>query len=523
MAKKRKKKATETSRNPVMERVVLVEASDKYSDYPSSGLTPTRLAQIFREADGGDVYRQMQLFEEMEEKDPHLFSQLQTRKQAVTGLDWEVQPASEDAVDKEVAEWVKDQLEGLENLNGIMMDMLDAIGKGVSVMEILWGSDEDGQNVIEDIVRVHPKKLMWDAMTDEMRICTEAHPEGISLVHNKFVVHRYKAKSGHGARAGILRVVSWMYLFKNYSLKDWVAFCEVFGMPLRLGKYDASASKDDKAALMQAIVSLGSDAAGIVPTSTSIEFVQARTTGTTDTYEKLARYCDEQISKAVLGQTLTSDSGGGSYAQSKTHDEVRHDLTVADAKALSMTIRRDIIGPLVEYNYGPGVGIPLFEIDCGDPDDLVQAAQIYVELGTRLGLPIAEDFLYKKFNIPKPEEGQELIRPPEGMGKEQPGGWPSKEAMKEAMKEAVPEDDRWQEELDGIVRLGVANSKELFRQMFEPLKELADSCGSLEELKAALSDEERVREAYEAMDVPEFTDLLHQGIYLARLIGRVQP
>ncbi|CAH8712517.1 DUF935 domain-containing protein, partial [Paenibacillus melissococcoides] len=38
-----------------------------------------RLAQIFREADAGDVLRQMELFEEMEEKDPHLFSQLQTR------------------------------------------------------------------------------------------------------------------------------------------------------------------------------------------------------------------------------------------------------------------------------------------------------------------------------------------------------------------------------------------------------------------------------------------------------------
>ena len=53
--------------------------------YPSNGLTPVRLAEIFREADTGDVMRQMELFEEMEEHDPHLFSQLQTRKNAVTG------------------------------------------------------------------------------------------------------------------------------------------------------------------------------------------------------------------------------------------------------------------------------------------------------------------------------------------------------------------------------------------------------------------------------------------------------
>ncbi len=49
------------------------------SSYPSQGLTPERLAAIFREADAGDVRRQAELFEEMEEKDAHLGSVLQTR------------------------------------------------------------------------------------------------------------------------------------------------------------------------------------------------------------------------------------------------------------------------------------------------------------------------------------------------------------------------------------------------------------------------------------------------------------
>ena len=61
-----------------------------------------------------------------------------------------------------------------------------------------------------------------------------------------------------------------MYLFKNYTLKDWVAFCEVFGMPLRLGKYQPGASEDDKRALMQALVAIGADAAGIFPDGTAI-------------------------------------------------------------------------------------------------------------------------------------------------------------------------------------------------------------------------------------------------------------
>ena len=72
-------------RRPVTARVAVGDVNDKFSDYPSNGLTPRRLARIFREADEGNVRAQMELFEEMEEKDTHLFSQMQTRKLAVTG------------------------------------------------------------------------------------------------------------------------------------------------------------------------------------------------------------------------------------------------------------------------------------------------------------------------------------------------------------------------------------------------------------------------------------------------------
>nr|WP_261945060.1 DUF935 domain-containing protein [Paenibacillus melissococcoides] len=105
-------------RRPELNEIAVAPVWDKYSTYPSNGLTPVRLAQIFREADAGDVLRQMELFEEMEEKDPHLFSQLQTRKNAVTGLDFEVIPFSDDEWDKQIAEFVKEQIRRAGELRG---------------------------------------------------------------------------------------------------------------------------------------------------------------------------------------------------------------------------------------------------------------------------------------------------------------------------------------------------------------------------------------------------------------------
>ena len=124
---------------PETRELTVARVQDKYSEYPSNGLTPVRLAEIFREADTGDVMRQMELFEEMEEHDPHLFSQLQTRKNAVTGLDFEITAFGDEPRDKEIAEFVEEQLNGIEGMEDIETDLLDAIGKGIAVSEILWG------------------------------------------------------------------------------------------------------------------------------------------------------------------------------------------------------------------------------------------------------------------------------------------------------------------------------------------------------------------------------------------------
>ena len=524
MAKSKKKKKKEIRKydpavdtgidRPVSARIAVRDINDKYSDYPSKGLTPIRLARILQEADEGNVRSQMELFEEIEEKDAHVFSQMQTRKLAVTGLDWEIQACSEDEADQRVADFVKGQLEGLEDFGSVLLDLLDAIGKGISIMEIEWSVDPDGYDVIEDIAYVHPKKLVWDYQTDEMKVCTREYPEGISLPENKFAVHRYKAKSGHASRAGIMRIVAWMYMFKNFDIKDWVSFCEVFGMPLRLGKYDASASEDDKKQLMEAIVSLGTDAAGVVPTSTMIEFIEANKTSSSDVYEKLARYCDEQNSKAIVGQTLTADSGGGSYAQSKTHNDVRHDLTVADAVALAITVRRDIIRPLVEFNFGKDVDIPKIKFDCQEPEDLSQLVGIYERL-QKMGLGISEDHVYEKFNIPKPEDGEKILIPREG--NMAAGIRETETALKEGLE---PDTEDSQVQVDEIVAMSTGLSKELFQEMFRPVLREIDNYEDLVSLRDALKDEKKLKELYEDMDSVELDDLIRQGMYLSKLLGR---
>ena len=82
---------------------------------------------------------------------------------------------------------------------------------------------------------------------------------------------------------------------------------------------------------------------------------------------------------------------------SKTHNDVRHDLTVADCKALASTLRRDLIRPLCIFNFGEDKRIPYIRFDCEESEDLTQTATILGTLIEKVGLRIPTSFVYKKF------------------------------------------------------------------------------------------------------------------------------
>ncbi len=389
-----------------------VSLADRFSTYPSAGLTPGKLAAIFQEADQGAVRRQMELFEEMEEKDAHLAALLQTRKLAVLSLDYEVLPYAKTPEDEVIAGEVGEMVYAIPNLEGAFLDLLDAIGKGFALVEVVWEL-RGGRARVEELRWIPPKKVTF--VEDlKPRLVTAKEPwRGEELPAWKVLYHRYKARSGHDTRAGVLRVVGYMYLLKNFALKDWAAFNEVFGMPLRLGKYDPAATQADRESLITAIRSLGTDAAGIISKNTEIEFVEAtaRLSGNSNPYQVLAEFCNREMSKAILGQTLTTDTTGasGTYAAARVHAQVRRDLVEADAQALAQTLREQLLRPLVGFNFGWDKPVPWFRFRFEAEEDLKTLSEVYRNLAA-MGMPLTVEHVAERFGLPVPAGGQALIR-----------------------------------------------------------------------------------------------------------------
>jgi len=297
-----------------------------------------------------------------------------------------------------------------------------------------------------------------------------------------------------------------MSLVKKYSIKDWVTFAEVYGMPIRLGKYDATATQEDRDALIQAVIQLGTDAAGIISKNTEIEFIQS-VKDAKNIYEALGEFCNKEMSKAVLGQTLTADVGNGaSYAATKTHNEVRRDLTKADAKALAETLRRYLFHPLVRFNLGDGPNLPWMKHDLSEPEDEEKSAKVYSILIKDVGLPVGKKHVYEKFNIPEPEKGEEILTPPSSTPDVQT-------QLKMVLKSAAPISDH-QVEVDALADRARDMAGEAMQTLLKPVRELLQSGASLEEIQ------ERLPELLNDMETNDLEELIARSLFIADLYGR---
>ena len=408
-------KREEAVARPVVNEIAVQTIRDRYSSYPSQGLTPYRLAAIFKEADQGDVMRQAELFEEMEEKDLHLAGILQTRKLVVSGLEWEVLPASDAPEDKKIAEAAKEMVEYVENWDDFLLDMLDAVGKGFAVSEIMWELSE-GLWWIKECKWVHQRRFTFNTPTvllEYPRLITDANPVwGEELVPNKFLVHKYRSRSGHAARGGLLRPCAYGYLFKNYDIKDWLVFNELFSVPMRIGKYKQGTPATEIKALKQAVFNLGVDAAAVVSDTTLIELLETKATGTGATsFQAFADFWDRAMSKAVLGHTGSVEGTPGKLGSEDQAKDVRQDLLESDAKALMKTIKFQLLAPWTAFNFGPDAGVPKFDFHFEGEEDLEKTARMYGVLVKEVNFEgIPEDHLYERFDIPRPTAGQKTVK-----------------------------------------------------------------------------------------------------------------
>lgn len=484
---------------------------------PLASLTPAAVADILRRAAMGDAHDFLLAADDIREKDLHYAAVLQTRTLAVSGLPVDIQPWDDSAPAKKAAALVQDVLrEG--DLSRLIGHLMDAVAKGYAVAEIVWETSGSVWYPREII----PRPQHWftfDRDSGRLLRLVDGSAEGAEIAPYRMIVHQPPIHAGIPLLGGVARSALWAWVFKSYALRDWARFCELFGQPIRVGKYHQGASPDDVAVLRRAAFELGSDAAAVIPQEMVLELVESGSkAASADLYHRLIDYLDRQVSKAVLGQTMTTDSGtSGSLAQAKVHEQVRRELLEADARAMAATLMRDLIAPIVRLNLGDDAPLPTLKLQVEDPEDLAALADHVVKL-TQAGLPIPQWWVREKFGIPEVTDGEAVLGwaapktdtpPPETAA--QARAVPALHATPHAQQ--MPQPD----ELDRLVDEAMADWQPMVEPLSDAVQALLDAAA-----EQGLTAEEvgrRLEQALPGLPVQALAERLAHAQFAARLAG----
>lgn len=191
-------------------------------------------------------------------------------------------------------------------------------------------------------------------------------------------------------------------VFFSFALNNWAQFTETFGKPPRIAKYKPGTSEAEKNQLWEMLQNFGTDMAAMVSDNVVIDFADFNSkSASADLYSKLCEFCDDRITRRILGNTLTTKAvgTGGSYAQAKVHNLVRGDILAGDCRDLD-TFLSEHFSMLNHLNFSPQ-NIDVTVTPATDVN-LLERIQIDSKLFNEIGIDFPVDYWYQTYGIQAP-------------------------------------------------------------------------------------------------------------------------
>jgi len=382
---------------------------------------------------------------ESAQRDDRVATALNTRCKGLLGLPREITPSPRG--DRRKAKTAAKDLETLwaeTDLTESMIQLLRwQVMMGFAVAEILWTGDASAWTFSLKVW--HPQFLWFNWATRQYMLNTSEGPVAVTPGDGKWLLLTPEGEYRAWIQ-GAVRSIAIPWLGRQYAFRDWMRFNEVYGVPIRKASVPAQTSEDDKYKFFADIRDAGSAMVVTCPTGVDgqkydIELVEATATGW-ETFRNATEDADKRITLALLGQNLTTEVSGGSFAAAKVHGQVRQDYLEADERGLVAGFRRQVLRAWAAFNYGDPDLAPVLRFDVEPPEDAKANADTLVSLSTALlnlatvAPEVDRRALLASYNLPLHEPGEEL--PPVVVAP--PGAPPAPAAPKPAADAAAPVD-----------------------------------------------------------------------------------
>jgi phage gp29-like protein len=428
--------------------------------------------------------------------DAHLGGCVTSRKSGVKSLEWSIDRGK---AKSRQAKLIEDVFKNLD-LEHIIPEILNAPLYGYQALEVIW--ENTGNYILPKSVIGKPQEWFVFGEDNDLRLRTKSNYNGEPVPERKFLLvqHEPTYKNPYGFPA--LSRCFWPVTFKRGGMKFWVMFTEKYGMPFLIGKQPRGTGQQETDRFADQLEAMVQDAIAVIPDDSSLEIMVSEGKASADIYSKLLEFCKAEVSIALLGQNLTTEVKGGSYAAAESHMQVRKDIIDSDKKLVEKALNQ-LIKWIYELNFNSSYmsdsSYPVFSMwEEEDVDkDLAERDEKLTSSMEKSGLRLSRKYYQKSYGL-EDEDIETVERQKAEFAEKTETIFPDQKALDDAIDSITPEE--LQAQMEGVLK---------------PIIDLINESGDYNAVM------EKLIETYPDMDTKAVEDMLARAIFVSELWGRL--
>ena len=288
-----------------------------------------------------------------------------------------------------VYDFIMDTLTNLNTeLNEVVKQTITALLWGFSVHEILYDVNSDGRIIVTDFLPLHIKTLqvqpfIYDDDGNLIEVHQVYNNEDVYIPIEKCLKYSFNANYDEDYGKGVL----WDFkpiIEDKLNVNQWLMnYLEKHEAPTLYGKTEGEYNRE---ALLDAFDDVSEGTTGIVVgIEDEVGVLESSHRG--ETFFNALQFKDNQIFRRLfIGNLLLGDnSQTGTYAQSSTQLEFGKLVFDGILEEIANCIQKQVINPLVEWNFGDKQLAPVISFDkftTGDYQTLFNTIKPLIDNGT---------------------------------------------------------------------------------------------------------------------------------------------
>lgn len=289
----------------------------------------------------------------------------------------------------------------------------------------LWGYSLIHANFNEGLVQLVPRANVYP----QKRIVTRNpfDETGISYIDPPY--SSLYAGIGQIDDIGLLYIVTALVILKNGNYSDWAQYNEMFGQPIRIGKYDPN-MPGQREQMDESMANMGAKPWVTIPDGASMEIIESNRSGAVDTYDKFHDRAEQAISKLIVGQTMTT-TNGSSRAQGEVHERVATRIAQSDRRFVLRYLNNEIRQMMIDQGFTDAANGEFNFVEEEETITKEKRLEMDIKIHTTVG-KLKKAYFAKEYNVPFVDDSDEAEPSPE----------PSPEPQKEEEKKKEEEKEK---------------------------------------------------------------------------------